>query len=457
MGAVTFRSLVVFVAFSLAGQTSLPPTPGTHVVDISAPAHFSEPGIAVNPNNPSQVVVVYQGGAAAQGSANAAYSTDGGTTFTTAQGTRDPNWRVQGDVTVAFDNKGHAFLCYLAFDHLGTSGYWAHNASRNGIFVRRSLDGGKTWEAGAESVKSWPTGHESGLQFEDEPRISTDNSPSSRFYGNLYVGWVEWQLTKSVMLFSRSTDDGKTWSSPKEISVHPGLPRDDNGSLGGYMQASSSEGNIYAIWDDGNTIVLTESRDAGQRWTVPKPVADVGPPYFGEVPGVSRVEGFPQIAVDTSKGPNHGRLYVCWSDYRNGDVDVFLSSAISVAGPWTKPIRVNTDPIHNGADQFYQSMNVDPKTGAVYVVFYDRRDDPADRKTRMTLARSVDGGRTFPNYAWTTNAFEGTQNTFLGDYTWIAPYNNRVFAAWTENAPQTGPENPRAANQTLIRFGRAQF
>lgn len=463
--SVSVRTFLSFAAFALlhAQTISLPSAPGGKVVDVSTPARFSEPSIAVNPNNPAQVVVVYQGGAGVQGSANAEYSNDGASTFALAEGTRDPNWRVQGDVTVTFDNKGHAFLCYLTFDRLGTTSYWAHGAGRNGIFVRRSLDGGKTWEKEAQAVKAWPTGHETGLQFEDEPRIFADNSAHSPYAGNLYVGWVEWQLEKSVMLFSRSTDDGKTWSTPKEVSVHPGLPRDDNGSLGGYLQAIGSDGAIYAIWDDGNTIVLTTSRDAGRTFSAPRNILEVGPPYFGDVPGVSRVEGFPQIAVDSSSGRNHDRLYICWSDYRNGDVDVFVSSANGPSGRWSAPVRVNNDPIHDGMDQFYQWMTVDPKTGVVYVMFYDRRDDPANRKTRITLARSTDGGRTFDNYAWTNVAFEGQQNTFLGDYTWLAAFDNRVFGAWTENSPPPANAQMRSgraypgSSTTLIRVGRADF
>lgn len=467
---LSFRWLVLaglFAAAVLQGQESvLPMAPGAHVVNITPPARFSEPGIAVNPNDPKQVVVVYQGGKTVQGAANAAYSNDGGTTFTVAEGTRAQDWRVQGDVTTTFDNKGHVFLCYLAFDKLGTSSYWAHGAGRNGIFVRRSLDGGKTWEKQAQAIKAWPTGGEPGIQFEDEPRIFADNSAASPYFGNLYVGWVEWQLEKSVMLFARSTDDGVTWSTPRQVSVHDGLPRDDNGSLGGYVQAIGADGAIYAIWDDGNSIVLTASRDGGETFSVPRKVIDVAPPYFGDVPGVSRVEGFPQIAVDSSTGAKRGRIYICWSDYRNGDIDVFVSSADldNAIDHWSTPVRVNSDPVHDGHDQFYQWMAVDPKSGAVYVAFYDRRYYTDNLKTRITLARSNDAGRSFANYAWTTIPFQGTRNTFLGDYIWLAAFDGRVYGAWTENAPsgsattQVGAVRQGPAQDlTLIRVGRADF
>ncbi len=423
-----------------------------------ANGRFSEPGIAINSNNPRQIVVVYQGGVDVQGSANAAYSTDSGRTFAIAVGTKPEDWRVAGDVTTTFDNKGHAFLCYLAFDRLGTSDYWAHDAGRNGIFVRRSLDGGKTWEKGAAALKAFPTGHEPNLAFEDEPRIFADNGAHSRYAGNLYVGWVEWQLEKSVMLFSRSRDDGKTWSPPIEISTHPGLPRDDNGSLGGFVQAIAPDGAIYALWNDGNFITLTESHDGGRSFSPPKPVIETGPPYFGNVPGVSRVEGFAQIGIDAS-GKEGGKLYISWSDYRNGDVDVFLASSSDHGRKWSAPVRVNDDSVHDGKDQFYQWMTVDAATGAVYVLFYDRRADPKNRSMRMTLTRSTDGGRTFANYAWTEDAFDA-RDAFLGDYTWLAAYNNRVYGAWTETAPQRNRAAalpPRNRPQTIIRVGSADF
>ena len=104
-------------------------------------------------------------------------------------------------------------------------------------------------------------------------------------------------------------------------------------------------------------------------------------------------------------------------------------------------MRVNDDPVHDGADQFFQWMAVDPVSGAIYVQFYDRRNDPANRKTTVTLARSTDGGRTFANYAWTTTPFDG-HDVRLGDYMWLTAYNDRVYGAWAEVVPDTAASRP---------------
>ena len=434
----------------LAGPTDLPMAPQAHVVTVSEPGgHYTEPGLAINPKDPRQVVAVFQGGKRVQGTATALYSTDGGLTFAAGKGTDSAGWRVLGDVTTAFDNKGNVYLCSIAFDHLGTSGYWAHNVHRNGIIVRRSQDGGKTWQPAVSNVQTFTHDDDRNIQFEDEPRIFADNNPASPYAGSLYVGWVEWQLTQSVMYFSRSKDQAKTWSTPLRISTRAGLPRDDNGGLGGYHQAIAADGAIYAIWDDAASIVMTTSHDGGASFAPSRPIVPIGPPYFGDVPGVARVEGFPQIAIERRRG---GKLFVCWSDYSNGDVDVFVAASVDQGRTWGRPLRVNDDPIHNGIDQFYQWMALDPITGAIYVDFYDRRGDADSNKARVTLARSTDGGRSFRNYAWTTAPFNPL-GAFLGDYTWIDAYNNHVVAAWTE----TETAATRASATTVIKVGSADF
>lgn len=454
-------SIITFFAATAQAQTRLPRAPHAAIQTVSpSGGHYSEPGVAINPKNPKQIVVVFQGGREVQGISNAAYSNDSGRTFNLAQGTKDPNWKVGGDVSTAFDNKGHAFLCYMTFDRLGTSAYWAHDAGRNGIFVRRSADGGRTWDKQAAALKEFSTDHAPGIQFEDMPRIFADTWSGSSYAGNLYVGWIEWQLTQSIMVFSRSVDAGKTWSPPMRISTHAGLPRDDNGSVGGLVLAIARDGTIYGIWDDGNSIVLAISRDGGKTFSASHPVIETAPPYFGEVPGVSRVEGFPQIAVDTR---NQAKLYICWSDYRNGDIDVFLASSEDRGRTWSQPMRVNTDPVHNGKDQFYQWMAIDPVTNNLYVEFYDRRADPKNKNTGITLARSTDGGRTFTNYAWTEKSFD-PGGAFLGDYTWLAAYNDHVYAAWTATPPQRPEPKGKKVNEhsdrrpeTIIDVGSADF
>jgi hypothetical protein len=413
----------------------------------------------VNPNDPNQVVVTFQ-------PATIEYSTDGAQTFAEAELPPIEGWRGGGDVSVTFDNRGHVYLSTLHFDKLGSASYWAHGAGRNGIFVRRSLDGGKTWEKDAATIKvfssSEPDSHMPDSHMEDMPRVFADTQPRSRYAGNVYVGWIEWQLNQSIILFARSTDGGKTFSTPIRISTHAGLPRDDNGGLVGFVGVVGADGTIYAIWNDGSTIAFTQSHDGGRTFAPSRTAVDVGPPYFGGaggIPGVSRAMGFPQIGVDAREGKRTGTLHLAWSDFRNGDIDVFCVSSTDHGRTWSSPTRVNSDPIHDGIDQFFQWMAVDPVTGDVYVQFYDRRDDPANRKTGFTLARSTDNGKTFVNYAWEEKPFESQQPAFLGDYTWLTAYDGKVYGAWTEalSASDTPSENQHRGPNTAVRVGFADF
>ena len=459
-----------FLAISLLGvfampapSQSVPLAPGAAVTTVTPhPGSFTEPSIAINPENPQQIVAAYQD------NAHIAYSVDAGAHWNIATGIAPSDYRVSGDVSVTYDNEGHAIICYMAFDKLGTFNYWGHNASRNGLYIRRSLDGGKTWEASDIPVIVQPD--RSGIPFEDKPYIVADNSYGP-YAGNLYIGWTRWTLTDSQLLLVRSTDDGKTWSKPMEIDNGPGLPRDDNGALEGFDGAVGPDGTLYVVWSNGNHIVLTTSHDGGRTFSRPCDIIKTAPIMF-TVEAVARTNGFPQIAIDPRGGAKGGRLYVTWSDYRNGDVDVFCSTSTDLGASWSSAIRVNSDPVHDGADQFFQWLAVDPKDGSANVVFYDRRNDPRNRAETVTLARSTDGGTSFGNYAWTTQPFD-MAGAFLGDYTGLAALNGRVYGVWTEKPPvplsavaASAPSSHTPAKQspdysrqrgTIIQIGVADF
>jgi len=447
------------LAQSVRAQPPLSSPPGSKITVISPHAgFFDEPSIAVNPRNPNQVAAAFQS------PAHVSYSEDAGAHWQLADGAAPRNYSVSGDVSITYDARGHAILCYIAFDKLGTTNYWAHGATRNGIFVRRSLDGGKTWESKAAPVDEQPT--RSGMPFEDKPYIVADNNRDSPFAGNLYVGWTEFSLSKSIILFSRSTDGGITWSHPFEISTHEGIPRDDNGAVEGFAGVAAPDGTLYTIWSDGGSIVMAVSKDGGLTFTPSRTIIETPASYF-KVENVERSDGFPQIGMD----PRTGRLYVTWTDYRNGDVDVFCSASRDLGNTWDAAVRVNDDPLHNGADQFFQWLAVDPKDGSANVVFYDRRSDPANKSVIIVLARSTDGGQTFANYAWTEIPFDAGDK-FIGDYTGIAAFDGRVYGAWsygeaaappqphpTKHAGRSKAANPPASSlpSTVLDVGVADF
>ncbi|HEY6339044.1 MAG TPA: exo-alpha-sialidase [Candidatus Sulfotelmatobacter sp.] len=443
--AINFGALMLGQEFPKA----LPVAPGAEVFSLTpTPGFFTEPSIAINPLNAQQVVAVFQD------NVHASYSQDAGHSWLAAEGVAPANYKVSGDVSAAYDNQGHAFVCYMAFDKLGTFNYWAHGASRSGLFVRRSLDGGKTWDAKHVPVIEHAT--EPGIPFEDKPYIVADIT-KSRYAGNLYVGWTRWTLTDSKILLSRSTDDGQSWSKPVEVDRHPGLPRDDNGAAEGFAGVVGPDGTLYAVWSQDDDIFLTTSRDGGQTFSRARTIIHTAPIMFA-IQTLERANGFPQVAID----PRSRRLYVTWTDYRNGDLDVFVSTSTDRGKKWRAPVRVNNDPVHDGADQFFQWLAVDPVDGALNVVFYDRRGDPLNRAQIVVLARSTDDGHSFQNYAWTTEPFEAG-GVFFGDYSGIAAFGGRVYGVWTEKppvAPETSTKSEKLQPKpvgTVVKVGIADF
>ena len=446
--------LLVPVILTLAATVPAQDGRGSHphqVVRITdegfrAPAELS---IAINPANEENVVVVSlaRGPAGGPSTTNYAYvSRDGGVTWkTVAQ--PNPQKRTQGDDAVTFDAEGTAYRSYISFDGIRVQ---RPTKARTGIFVSRSDDGGLTWQEGVPTVDHINT----VKPFEDKPWLVTDNVSESPHFGNVYVAWTRFDeygspdpADSTQILFSRSTDRGRTFSVPLQISDSGGDAKDGDDTVEGAVPAVGPDGTVYVAWAGPRGIVLDRSLDGGWTFGEDRVIAQNPEGWELPVPGMTRHNGMPVTGVDLSMGPDRGSVYVNWIDNRNGDLDVFVAASRDGGETWEQPVRVNDDPVGNGKAQLFTWMAVDPVDGSVNVVFLDRRNTTGMAQ-EVTVARSADGGRTFQNLKVDQEAFSCSERVFYGDYLAIAAHGGRVVAGW----PRCGEDRTLALFAAVFQF-----
>jgi hypothetical protein len=366
-----------------------------------------EATIAINPANPLNL-------AAGANIRYTYYSTDGGQTWTQGQ-LPVPTW---GDPSVVFDGRGT-----LYYSHLTNVLYFIDR-----LTVHRSTDGGRTWKDSAV------VGYRPPAQ-QDKEWLAADLS-NSPYRNSVYMAWTEFDsygstsLTDSSrILFSRTTDGGTTWSSPVRVSDRAGDCVDDDNTVEGAVPAIGPNGEIYLSWGGPLGIMFDRSTDGGTTFGPDVFVAAQPGGWAFDVSGVSRCNGMPITACDISLSPNRGTVYVGWSDQRNGtnNTDIFCTKSTDGGQTWGSVKRVNDDA--GAAQQFFTWMTVDPVSGYLYFVFYDRRGTTGNW-TDVELARSTDGGETFQNFKVSSSSFLPQASVFFGDYTNIAARNGKVYPIW---------------------------
>jgi hypothetical protein len=80
--------------------------------------------------------------------------------------------------------------------------------------------------------------------------------------------------------------------------------------------------------------------------------------------------------------------------------------------------------------QFLPWAALDPVTGDLWVVFYDRRAT-AGNATDVYVARSTDAGESWIDFRVSESSFTPSDRYFLGDYIGIAAYGGRAHPIWT--------------------------
>lgn len=388
----------------------------------------AEVSLAINPKNPDNIIgVSFQYGKPGQVRvSNCRYvSHDGGKTWTTIVAA-NPRNLPQGDDAIAFSSEGIAYHSYISFDGIRVK---RPQRAFSGIWVSESRDSGNSWSAPVAVIDHV----NSVTPFEDKPYIVTDNVVGSPYKNNLYLAWTRFDVYgskdpqhRSHIFFSSSSDGGKTYAAPFEVSDTTGDCEDGDNTMEGAIAAAGLKGEVYLVWAGPKGLYFDKSLDGGATFGKDKIIAAMPGGWDIDIPGINRANGMPVTKVDTSNSPYRGTIYVNWVDTRNGDHDVFLLSSRDGGTTWSTPLRVNDDKLKNGKDQFFTWMAIDPVDGSVNIVFYDRRDLDGT-KTGVTLARSTDGGKTFVNYKINLEPFECNKGVFFGDYSGIDAYGGRVM------------------------------
>lgn len=376
---------------------------------IDANSSADEPSIALDPRNPNRIV-------AGSNIDNIYYSTDAGRSWTKKR--QNSTFGVYGDPVIICDREGAFYHFHLSNPSFGS---WIDR-----IVCQKSTDGGKTWNDGSFTGLN-------GDKNQDKHWISVDFKTNA-----MYCTWTQFDKYESQapqdsshILFSKSTDGGKTWSTAKRINAQGGDCLDDDNTVEGAVPSVGPNGEVYVAWASPLGLVFNRSLDGGNTW-LPREtkIAEMGGGWSYDIPGIFRCNGLPFTACDTTQSPYRGTIYANWTDQRNGasNTDVWLAKSTDGGNTWAQPKRVNDD--NSNRQQFLTSMTIDPSNGWLWFVFYDRRNHVSD-STDVYMALSRDGGETFKNFKVSEQPFTPIKSAFFGDYTHITAANNVVRPIWT--------------------------
>jgi hypothetical protein len=132
---------------------------------------------------------------------------------------------------------------------------------------------------------------------------------------------------------------------------------------------------------------------------------------------------------DVSDSPYRGHIYVVFSDQRNGadDTDVFIVESSDGGATWTSPLELV--PETGPAQQFFPWGTIDPLTGYIYIVYYDRRFTTGN-ETDVYMSYSQDGGATWDDFEISATPFTPTASVFFGDYINVAALGGSAHPIW---------------------------
>lgn len=287
----------------------------------------------------------------------------------------------------------------------------------------------------------------------DKPLNTTDSNPYSPNSGTTYVyytlfcnaptsgfctdGTATVPAFQSAIIESHSPGAGFPFSAPALVS----------GSLFNTQFSEmviDAAGTPHIFFDDYTnfpTINMWESTLVGSTWVV-----SANPVVSFVYNGLNNAFNWAfrdNGAAAPGCGIHQSTAYCAFSANQVGSgrpeshPSVYLATINTATGIASHVVRVNNDPFNNGKDHFFAWATATPN-GHVYVGWYDNRKDPFNVKVDYFVAKSTDGGKTFPTQKAVNDVsfnpcvgFPGCG--FFGDYTQlVSGPDGIVHAAWSD-------------------------
>jgi hypothetical protein len=313
--------------------------------------------------------------------------------------------------------------------------------------------------------------HFAGL-FQDKINVTVDQTSGQRS-GFVYAAWAKYSgyAPNNVILFSRLTDHGQTFSRP--IRMAPGLGEEQFADLG-----VGPEGAVYVTFrtishqpSTFDAIWLVKSTDGGVTWSAPQLVARITPFDSDQFGGSDCGDGpfacatgltYSRFASLSAVAADGTGVHVVWSaENASGQAKIYVRNSPDAVS-WPNP-AATLDSVPLGHQYFPDIASAD---AVIRVVFYDSRADaayspslpPGDTAGGTNsggamdtfVASSSDGGSTWSetkvsafssNYNWETHG--ARRDPFWGDYIYVSAVHDAVNVVFTDSRDLVPGADPR--------------
>ncbi|HMQ67643.1 MAG TPA: sialidase family protein [Ignavibacteria bacterium] len=387
-------------------------------VRLNVKAGVSEPKIVCSPADENILAVAANNFSGKENSATIFLSTDKGKSWDEKQIPLSDKFEssTYSDPYIEFDPDGNIDFITVQRD--------LRNRSKEGLCFSKSSDNGDSWITNSEFVDY--NGKE--IIHLDKPKLVS--SKNSKDQDLVFITWTEFKGLNSLILFAASTDGGATFSQSGTI---------DNNRVKFSSIVSNNNNELFALYlKNDNEINIKKSFDNGSSWKEIDSRISINPAgTFSN--GQYLIKNNSEKGIRINSEPNvvlsgNSDLSVTYTSgsEKNDQSDIYYCKFLNSSSEFTKPVKVNSD--NTNCDQFMPAISED-RSGNIFIVYQDSRDDDSNILISTYLSYSTDGGKTFYDKKISLKSFDPgniSVRNYISDHNSCVFAGNQLVAVWTD-------------------------